>query len=112
MEHHTGILLSKIMDYHNTKGQIIGRMRDGIFRKLVNKKKHLMRIYNAWGIQYAVVQQIKDECTEIRIKDISDESVYSIPFKDFMSKAHVEDHGDGMQAFCELEHFAKHEKTI
>lgn len=99
------------MDYYNDKKQMIGRMNDGIFRKVVNKEKHLMKIYHAWGIQYDVIQQIKGECTQIRIKDISDGAVYAIPFQDFMEKAHVEDHGDGRQAFCELSNFTKYEKT-
>ena len=100
------------MEYYNNKGQTIGRMRDGIYRKVVDKEKHLMRRYDAWAIQYGVIQRIKEECTEIRIKDISDGTVYAIPFKDFMEKSHVEDHGDGRQAFCERSHFTKHEKTI
>lgn len=69
-----------------------------------------MKIYDAWGIQYEVVQQIQKDCKEIRIKDTSDGTVYSIPFSDFMKKAHVEDHGDGMQAFCARSHFTTGDK--
>ena len=98
------------MEFFNKKGQPIGTLKEGVFRKRVDRDRHLMRIYDAWGIQYEVIQQIKEECKEIRIKDMSDGTVYSISFKDFMQKAHVEDHGDGMQAFCERQNFTTSDK--
>lgn len=89
------------MEFKNQKGQVIGTFKEGIFRKIVNRDKHLMRIYDAWGIQYDVVSELhKLGCTEIRIRETKENVVYTIPFADFFSKSQVSNFGDGQQAFC------------
>lgn len=88
------------MEFKNKKGQPIGTLKDRIFRKVVNKDRHLFKRYDAWGIDYEVWQALRGDCDEIRIKETKDGVVYSIPFDDFGKKAIVENVGEGMQAFC------------
>lgn len=94
------------MEYKNPKGQVIGTLKEGIFRKVVNRERHLMKIYDAWGVQYDVLTDLKKQgCTEIRIKETKENVVYRISFQDFFEKSHVSDFGDGQQAFCPRQFF-------
>lgn len=89
------------MEYKNKKGQHIGTLRDGIFRKVVDRERHLMKMFDSWGIDYdTLVDLNKQGCTEIRIKETKEDVVYTIPFKDFFEKSQVANFGDGQQAFC------------
>ena len=87
-------------EYHNQKGQLIGTLKEGVFRKIVSKERHLMRIHDAWGIQYDTLKDLNGKCHEIRIKETDEDVVYSIPFAVFFGSSVVEDYGDGLQAFC------------
>jgi hypothetical protein len=94
------------MEYTNKKGQVVGTLKEGIFRKIVNKERHLMKIYDAWGIDYDVLLDLKAKgCTEIRVKETKENVVYTISFGDFFGKAHVSSFGDGEQAFCPRQFF-------
>lgn len=89
------------MEFHNQKGQLIGTLKAGVFRKVVNRDRHLMKMFDAWGIDYGVVTELhKQGCTEIRIKETKDNLVYTIPFADFFGKSQVQSFGEGQQAFC------------
>lgn len=92
--------------YKNKKGQVIGRLKEGIYRKEVDKKKHLMRKFHAWGIDFDTYADLRGKCTEIRIRERQDNLIYSIPFEKFSQVARVEDVGEGRQAFCPLEEFS------
>ena len=87
------------MDYfHNNKK--IGSLVDGVYRKRVKKSKHLMRMNDAWGIQYEVLQELKQKgCTEIRVLDTEDNIVYITTMDTYFSKSQVMNWGDGQQAF-------------
>jgi hypothetical protein len=41
--------------------KMVGTLSDGVFYKLVNKSKHFMRIYDAWGIDKEVLNQLPKE---------------------------------------------------
>lgn len=86
--------------YYNKKMQNIGWLRDGVFKKRVKKHRHLMKMNDAWGIDYDTLVELKqDGCTEMRILDQDENKVYSVPFSDFFGKATTMDWGDGNQAF-------------
>jgi hypothetical protein len=92
------------MEFKNNKGQFIGTHINQIFRRVVDKDRHLMRKYNAWGIQYNILEQLrKEDCLEIRIKEKVEQKIYTVGFDKFMNEAVVEDYGDGMQAFLPLD---------
>ena len=76
--------------YRNNKMQIVGCLKDGVFRKKVQKSKHLMRNANGWAISDSILTSLrKEECKEIRIKDTENSLIYSIEFKHFMAYSTV-----------------------
>ena len=81
------------------EGRNIGTLKEGVFRKRVKKSKHLMRIFDAWGIQYSAVQALERQCEEIRILEEEENIVYHIPFSKLYEEGRVEDFGDGLQVF-------------
>lgn len=72
------------MNYYH-EGKLIGTLTEGIYRKKVKGSKHTLKILNAWGIEKEVIDKI--DCTEIRIKDIETDTVYSLPFQSFKEHA-------------------------
>ena len=87
------------MDYHH-QNKKIGTLKDNIFRKKVQLSKHLMKKYNAWGVQLDTLTAIRDKgCTEIRILDTENNKIYSVSMEDMWGNSVVENYGDGQQAF-------------
>lgn len=93
------------MEFRNSKGQVIGNLEDGIFRKRASMKKHYMKIYDAWGIDTKVVDKLKGQCIEIRIKDTDSEQVWSVPFNIFETNAFEKNYGYGKQMFLSKTHW-------
>ena len=76
---------------------------DMIFRKIVRGDVHKMKLNNSWGIQWFVLQDLKKRgCKEVRILDTDDNTIYSASIDTLMTKAQVENFGDGLQAFLNL----------
>lgn len=91
--------------FYNSKGQVIGKLKDGIFRKKVKKSKHYMRVLNAWGLDVEVVDKLRaSKCTEIRILDTESQSIYSTPFEVFDNKGFVKDFSSE-QKFLVIKHW-------
>ncbi len=66
--------------FFNQKGQAIGTLDGEIFRKVVDSKKHYMRIFKGYGFEKTVVDELHAlGCKEIRIKDEKGD-VYRVPF--------------------------------
>lgn len=63
--------------FHNDKGKIIGVLNGGVFSKSVKGSKHLMRIFDAWGLEERVVKKLADICEEVRVTDTESGTVYS-----------------------------------
>jgi hypothetical protein len=91
--------------FKNKKGQKIGWSKEGIFRKEVSKKKHLMKIFDAWGIDWDVLSEIKDTCTEIRIRDKDEHKVYTATPEQYMTLG-IKRNFDGEQVFLQRKHFS------
>lgn len=86
------------------RGRNIGRLSDGVFRKRVRKSRHLMKKYNSWGIQYDLLQSLKEEgCKEIRVLDEDDEIIYSTDVDTYYKEGIVDNWGDGQQCFLTRE---------
>lgn len=84
--------------FYNNKR--IGTLKDGVFRKRVKKSVHLMKIMDAWAIQYETLEDLDASgCEEVRILETEENRVYSVPFAKLMKEGRVEDFGDGMQVF-------------
>lgn len=71
-----------VKEYKNAKGQKIGKLwADNIFRKQVDARKHLLKLFDAFGIEKTVYEDLDFEaCAEIRILDTHTNIVYSAPF--------------------------------
>jgi hypothetical protein len=94
------------MWYTNKRGQRVGELRDGIFRKKVSGSKHLLKMMDAWGIDSSIVDELeKQGVAEIRIKDIETESVYKTSLDVFLGHSVSRDFGAGEQRFLSRKFF-------
>lgn len=76
------------------------------FRKVVNKEKHLLKLFDAWGIQSTVINDLaKRGCDAIRIKETTENKIYAISLEDFLAYSVERDLGAGKQLFASRKHF-------
>lgn len=88
-------------------GKLYGQLGDdNVFRKKVSARKHLMRRYNAWGIDRDVYEVLPDD-SEIRILDTDTNTVYSISKLLADERRIIGEFGFGEQAFINRELFSK-----
>lgn len=59
--------------------------KDGVLRKTVSKKKHLMRVYDGWAVQKDILQDLPPE-TVVEIHDKDENKTYRATRKDFWSQ--------------------------
>lgn len=89
--------------YYNYKNQPVGELRNGIYLKRVNPKKHFMKIYQGYGISESIFKELKqNDCKEIRLS--TGDELYKITIEDFelhSIRANYED----PQVFCPLKWF-------
>ena len=94
-----------IKNYFNNKGKLAGYLKDNIYRKQVNSKKHKMKIYDAYGISSNIVVELEKEgCEEIRIKETDTEIIYRTSLDNFIKNG-IERNFDGQQIFLPLKYF-------
>ena len=95
--------------YYNYKHQTIGELRDGIYVKRVNPKKHFMKIYQGYGISELTLRDLKlNGCVEIRLNTGDD--IYRISVEEF-EKHQIKANYDDAQVFCPLKYFES-KKTL
>ena len=75
--------------FTNKKGQVTGWLNNRTYFKEVNSRIHKMRIYQAYGIDEDIVEQLKGNCDKIRLKEKDTKRIYEVPFDVFMSKSFV-----------------------
>ena len=85
------------MQYKNNKGKVVGELLDGVFRKKV-QNKHIMKIYDAWGLDEKILDEIEDKCDSIRILNTDTNQVFSTVPEVFRSKG-IKGNFDGRQVF-------------
>jgi hypothetical protein len=104
----------KAMDtkFKNASGKVIGKVSGDVFCKKVVKSKHLLRKWNAWGIDKAVVDSlIRNGIKQIIVHEKEENIDYETSVKDFVEKGIKEDFGHGDQIFLSLENFTKEAKN-
>lgn len=83
--------MSNRKNFYNQKLQLIGwySFGDKSFRKVVSKKKHILKIMDAWGIEKYVFEDLKEKypCEQIRIKETEENLIYIISMEDFEKHA-------------------------
>lgn len=91
--------MKHLIQFKNKKGQHAGLLSGGVFKKTVNSRRHLMKKFDAWGIDFDIVTALREKCLEIRLYDNFEDKLYTVPFDTFMREATVENFGHGAQAF-------------
>ena len=97
--------------FKNRAGQVIGVLHENTFTKRVNERKHLLRIWDAWGVQDTVLNQLPSK-TKIHIID-DDEKVYETTVEEYYRLGQAKEFGaHGMQMFLSRKHFNKEPTTL
>lgn len=85
--------------FNNSKGQVIGHLKNGNYSKSVVSTKHLMKMFNGYGIDKHIVDQLKDlGCKKITIEEKDTGIVYTCSFEMFLEHC-ITKNFDGMQCF-------------
>ncbi len=90
--------------FTNRLNKPIGHLEDNTFYKKVKKSKHFMRIYEGWGLDEKVFNQIKG--STIRILDEESGIVYATDWNTFNEKG-IRGNFDGKQVFLGEKYFNK-----
>jgi len=94
--------------FRNKQGKMIGKTSDGIFSKRVKKSKHLLRKWDAWGIDKTVLDTIvREGLQDIVIHELEENIVYKVSVKDFVEKGILADFGHSNQIFLPIVNFNK-----
>lgn len=89
--------------YYNYKKQPVGELRNDIYLKRVDPKKHFMKIYQGYGLSLAIFEELKSiGCKEIRLNTGDD--LYKIAIEDF-EKHSIKANYEDPQIFCPLKWF-------
>ena len=74
--------------------------------KRVKKSRHLLKIMDAWGIDFDVIRVcIEKGCQRVRIFDTEEKTLYTIRMNDFVDKAVKRNFGFGEQYFVSRKFF-------
>jgi len=92
------------------KGKSIGTLKGNNFYKSVDKNKHFMKMYNAWGIDKNVLYQLKNS-VNIIYTDKNIKTVWAIPSKIWKEKGMEKDWNCGVQVFLEEKYFWKKDES-
>lgn len=96
------------MIYKNVQGKMIGKIANGIYCKQVKKSKHLLRKWDAWGIDQTILDDlVKEGILEIAIYELEENAVYTVSVKDFIEKGILADFGYSKQVFLPIANFKK-----
>ena len=87
------------------QGKVIGNLEDGVFRKSVKSKLHLLLMMEAYGIDLAAFEKhLLPINAEIRILE-DGAKVYFTSAQHFLSKGVIKDFGHGRQIFLSRKDF-------
>ena len=87
--------------YKNSDGKVAGLLIGTVYQKTVNRAKHLMRMFNGYGMDVKIFEDLKKSgCTEIKIIEIDTGKVLSCPFSFFEEKKILKQF-DGPQYFIQ-----------
>lgn len=98
----------KVALKHN--GKMIGRIKEGVFRKRVKFSSHFCFQHHGWGIQREAFEEIKDACKEIRILDTDNNKLYVTTPQTYYENGVYDNLGDGIQIFLDKTYFDIYER--
>lgn len=92
--------------FYNNKGKVCGWLKDGVYRKEVDSRKHKMKIYNGYGISQDIVHELWQlKCEKIRIKETDTGKVWETSFNTFIGEHSKLANFDGEQRFLPMNHW-------
>lgn len=92
------------MIFKNSQGKIIGDLTDNVFSKTVEGSKHLMKIFDAYGVDRDVLNKLPKDC-KIQITDKETGILYEADRETFRLKGIKKDFGHSIQYFLPRKHF-------
>lgn len=96
--------------FKNKEGKTAGLLIDGVYQKTVNRAKHLMKMFNGYGMDVEIFEELKRlGCTEIKIIEIDTGNVLTCPFSLFAEKKILKQF-DGPQFFIQGKHLTDGKK--
>ena len=90
-------MMIRTHDIARNKSVCIGELKDGVFIKPVNRKKHYLRVAKGYAIQKDVVDKlIENDCKEIQFIE-NKSRVFTIDMKTFINHGMLFNAGHGLQ---------------
>lgn len=85
--------------YRTSEGKIAGQLVNDVYQKVVSRQKHLMKMFNGYGIDAEIFKDLKENgCREIRITEVDTGDTYTCPIETFDEKKIVKNF-QGVQYF-------------
>jgi hypothetical protein len=98
--------------FYNNKGKVCGWLKNGIYYKEVDSRKHKMKIYNAYAVSDDIFKcLVKENCQKIRLREKDTKRIYEVDFSSFWNKAFLKD-WDGLQRFLPLKYWVLEDATL
>jgi hypothetical protein len=97
---------------YNYQGKMVGNLHEGVFRKVVDSRKHKMKILQAYGIQKVIFDDLKKNgCHQIQVYEKDKDTMHCSTIEDW-SNGIVQDYGDGLQIFLPIKSWSLTSKQI
>lgn len=94
--------------YKNQRGKVIGVASAGIFSKKVKRSKHLLRKWDAYGIDKSILDElVSNGVQKVLIYETEDNKEYLTTVKEFAERGIEADFGHSPQIFLPLVYFNK-----
>lgn len=100
--------------FYNNKGKVAGWLKNGIYYKEVDSRKHKMKIYNAYAISEEILDELVKEETsfsKIRLREKDTGKIYETDAMTFINRSFIKD-WDGKQFFLPLKYWRIEDATI
>ncbi len=90
--------------FRNEDGKIVGHLTDRTYFRSVDSRKHKMRVYNAYGIDLKIMEDLKGKCDKVCVHETDTGSNYETDYENFISKG-IEANYGSRQIFLPLKHW-------
>jgi len=89
------------MEFKNTKGQVVGTLNEkGWYRTSRQASKHPMKKGDAWGVDKAIVEVLKDRNARgVMLYDSEEDTLYAVKLELFVEHSYENKFDFGVQCF-------------
>lgn len=93
------------MEFFNNRGKQVGELKEGVYRSIRQGSKHIMKMFDAWGVDTKIMETlVQEKCNQIRILD-SETGIIYVTTSDKYTKHGIERNFDGLQIFLARKYF-------